>query len=128
MSHYRFYGKAPPLVGGFTVNPETQTITVHPKGELPFKYIDLKEMESRDIYGYTFVWHHTSTSDGKEWFLDIPPPVKGMNPIRLRFRGTAYVTGAYSYPPGEEEKATFSSSAGMPEDAFRKRVTWTESA
>ena len=115
-------------MGGFTVNPETQTITVHPKGELPFKYTDLKEMESEDIYGHTFVWHSTSTSEGDEWVLKIPPPAKGLDPIRLRFRGTAYVTGGYTYPPGEEEKATFDSSAGMSENAFRKRVMWTESA
>lgn len=108
------------------MNPETQTITVHPKkGELPFEYVNLREMESWSISGHTFVWHNTKTSgDTSVWYLNLPPPAEGLDPVHVKFQGVAYVTGSFSFRPDDDDHPIFANS-GTSEETFREMVEWT---
>lgn len=120
MSHYRTYGKAGAIVAGFTVKPETQTIITHPKDQLPFTYKELTDMNLKRhvISGHTSVWYDPKSTDA-EWTLSFVP-AKGQPMSRIKFRGTAYITGKTSASP--PDTTVIFHDCGFSEEVICRRI------
>ena len=110
-------------IGGFIIDPELKKI-IHIDSNKDIPYSDFKDYKKWDVHGHTIVWYKED-SNGKEWFLTLPSPIREFEPIRNPYKGRCYITGKYySFPGSSTPDKIHFLKCGFPPETISEGVEW----